>query len=180
MDNYNLMGVFILLPLLFTLIFRLYARITKKERTERWIKLCKYTLGEFTLYGLLAFSYLSYLAFFITLAWGGEMMGVVAGGVVLLMGIIYMVVYAKAETYFEEFKSKFELDRFGQLFYLIPMLERLIVPALFVFMVGFPYLNGVIIVIYLSLFVVVAAKKPYAGERKCWRPIANYSIVIII
>jgi hypothetical protein len=90
------------------------------------------------------------------------------------------VVYAKADSYFEEFKSKFALDRFGQLFYLLPMLERLIVPALLVFMVGFPYLNGVIIVIYLSLFVMVAAKTPYAGERKCWRPLANYSIMIAI
>ena len=59
----------------------------------------------------LAFSYLAYLALFIQVKYiGSDMMtyiGIAVGAIFITVGVIYMVIYAKAETYFTEFKDKF-------------------------------------------------------------------------
>jgi hypothetical protein len=108
------------------------------------------------------------------------MIGLIIGIVLFLFGLIYFAIFNKFDEYFNEFKNKFVVDNFGKKYYNIPMIERILSPALLIFLISMPILNAILIGIYLILIIIVAVKKPYAGDGKCKRPIANSLIMIAI
>jgi hypothetical protein len=182
--NYNIVGALCLLPLISWSVCKLVARRVAKEDAERWEQRARHCLGEYVLYLFLAFSYLAYLSLFIELRYMSagtpDYMGLAVGVLVTIAGVVYAVVYCRADSYLLEFRSKFTPDAFGRKFYLFFMAERLLAPAALVMLASQPYSNAVVLAVYLVLLIVILKAQPYVGERKNWRPVANCLIVMVI
>ncbi|MCB0369345.1 MAG: hypothetical protein KDD45_07795 [Bdellovibrionales bacterium] len=105
------MAALVLVPVLAALVCRIVAACSEGDKRDVWIQRAKYAIGEFTLYVFLGFSYLAYLSLCIQVRYlGVDMMdyiGLGEGGLFLAVGLVYMVVYAKATSYFTEFKDSF-------------------------------------------------------------------------
>lgn len=109
-----------------------------------------------------------------------DYIGIAIGVILLCAAVFYLIFYAQADTFFTEFKEKFNTDGFGRRFYIIFILERIIVPGILMTLASLSYGNAPIIVIYGVIAIVIGIKQPYRGDKKNYRPIANCLIVVII
>jgi hypothetical protein len=61
-------------------------------------------IGEFTLYALLSFSYLSFLSLFIQLKYNKSLtldfIGIAMGVIVVIVALLYLVCYTMANTFY--------------------------------------------------------------------------------
>ena len=88
--------------------------------------------------------------------------------ILLYLAVIVLSLYlfiTKDELYFGEFKKFFHPDKFSQLYYLIPICERIIIGVI----LGAcrdPYTSGIIIILILaSTLCVIAIKKPFIDSK---------------
>ena len=133
---------------------------------------------------MLSFAYVANLSLFIEMKYMHssmlDLIGIGIGVVLLITSAFFLFCYAQADSFYTEFKEKFTSDGFGRRFYVIFILERVIMAAMMVMIAGQSLGNAAVIGIYLILGVVILVKQPYVGERKNYRPIANCLIVIVI
>ena len=106
------MAVLVIIPLIIALIFKIIScKVNDVDKKEIWLQRAKWALGEYALYVFLSFSYLAYLSLFIQVKYlGSDMLsylGVGVGAIFVVAGVLFMILYAKAETYFIEFTEKF-------------------------------------------------------------------------
>lgn len=65
-QNYNFMGIIVFLPVIAALICKIIEKQKKEsEKQLYWNSKAKHCIGQFTLYALLSFSYLSFVSLFI-------------------------------------------------------------------------------------------------------------------
>lgn len=145
----------------------------------------KLAAGEYTLYLFVFFSYLAYLSLFVDLKYQARTIGTIdyidfaVASLLCLFGILYCFVYCRGDSCFTEFKDKFELG-FGQKYYIFPILERIVSPAIMVALSSQFIANASIIAVSAVLGVLILKGQPYKGHRKNYRPFTNYLLVILI
>ena len=179
------MAALVLVPVVIALIFKIIsARAADQARKEVWLQRAKYAIGEYTLYLFLAFSYLAYLSLFVQVKYlNSEMLsyvGLALGALFVGTGVLFAVVYARADSYFTEFREKFHAEGWGHRFYLFVMGERLLSPACLVALSSKSYGTVPVIALYVALIIILLLVRPYKGSKKNFRPLANYLIMVIV
>lgn len=109
-----------------------------------------------------------------------EYLGIGVGALVIAALTFYIIFYSQADSYFTEFKDKFNTDGFSRRFYIFPTIERVISPAILAIAVAKGYGNAPIIGINALLAVLILVKSPYKGDKKNYRPFTNYIINMLI
>ena len=107
-------------------------------------------------------------------------LGLALGALFLGTGVLYAVVYARADSYFTEFREKFHAEGWGRRFYLFVMGERLLSPAFLAMLSSKPLGTAPVMVLQAALIVLLLLIRPYKGSKKNFRPLANYSIMIVV
>ena len=109
--------------MILALVFKIIAKKSSKEKEAFWSQKAKHCIGEFTLYALLSFAYLAFLSLFIEVKYlkssSLDYVGIALGIMLLSAAMFYLFFYAKADSFYTEFKEKFNTDGFGQRFYVI-------------------------------------------------------------
>ena len=107
-------------------------------------------------------------------------LGLALGALFLGTGVLYAVVYARADSYFTEFREKFHAEGWGRRFYLFVMGERLLSPAFLAMLSSKPLGTAPVMVLQAALVVLLLLIRPYKGSKKNFRPLANYAITVIV
>ena len=107
-------------------------------------------------------------------------LGLALGALFLGTGVLYAVVYARADSYFTEFREKFHAEGWGRRFYLFVMGERLLSPAFLAMLSSKPLGTAPVMVLQAALIVLLLLIRPYKGSKKNFRPLANYAITVIV
>ena len=107
-------------------------------------------------------------------------LGLALGALFLGTGVLYAVVYARADSYFTEFREKFHAEGWGRRFYLFVMGERLLSPAFLAALSSKPLGTAPVMVLQAALIVLLLLIRPYKGSKKNFRPLANYAITVIV
>ena len=183
--NFNIMAGLILVPLIAALVFKIAsAKAADQARMEAWLQRAKYAVGEYALYLFLAFSYLGYLSLFVQVKYLGsgmlDYLGLALGGLFVGTGVLYAVVYARADSYFTEFREKFHAEGWGRRFYLFVMGERLLSPVFLAALSSQPFGTAPVMALQATLIVLLLLVRPYKGSKKNFRPLANHAIAVII
>lgn len=185
--NFNIMALFIVLPLLISAVSKVLSKTILKHRLNLLTLIGQYSIFEYTFYGYLFNAYIINSAFIVELAYfskasnaAAQSIGLVFGLAFMAVGIVYVILFLKEAKFFGEFKTKFLVDEFGQKFYLIIAAERLLTSILVVSMVSLSFQNVFLAIVPAALLAIVAKKQPYVGKQKCLRPILNMSISIAI
>lgn len=107
-------------------------------------------------------------------------LGLALGALFLGTGVLYAVVYARADSYFTEFREKFHAEGWGRRFYLFVMGERLLSPAFLAMLSSKPLGTAPVMALQAALIVLLLLIRPYKGSKKNFRPLANYAITVIV
>jgi hypothetical protein len=106
--------------------------------------------------------------------------GVVIGVLFILFGALMTYFFVKHPKFFGEFKNKFTVEIFSQLFYLLYPIERMLNSIFLVTLFNLPFQNGAIILIFCVIFIMIYRKEPYIGKGNNIRPLINQIIIILI
>lgn len=78
-----------------------------------------------------------------------------------LMGVLLWIFIAKGKEWTGEFKTEFNWNKFSQLYYLIPILLRLVI-GVTMGVGNMHFLSGIIVLILLLVDItIVSVQKPY-------------------
>ena len=187
MENYNLTGLLIGVPLVVALVAFILAKTALKSKAETLEKVRQRALGEYTFTGILFSGYLVFTSFMLELMYGiKSRTGVWGTGsmvlafVLVALFISYLVFFLLRPAYFGEYTSSFKKDKFSAKFYVLPMVERAIIGSCLVALLSFN-LEGIIpLIFFIGLGAVVILKRPYSKNYNNARVVANMAVCIAV
>ena len=97
----------------------------------------------------------------------------------MIAGVLVLYVL-RDHAYFGEFKTSFHPDRFCQLYYLVPVIERIVI-GLLLGACRDPLVAGILtIAILIASLILIAVKRPYIKNKDNSRALANYVVNVIV